>query len=416
MLPICRNSCSAARRCATAAGPSLTISRLRAASRCKCAARCRLPSASAFSASWAKSRAASAGCPTAKRRCASISRGSRAAPSALRGPKSGGPSRIRPRRRGRPVRKRMASSPELSVEIASVQVRIFSLVLGLQHPDRGRGRGTDDRAAEDEETGMRHHPVGGPQPLRHGLGVTQEHLAYCDEFESLAAHRDEQLGDLIGGGHEAAEETAALQGAVSLAGEVPRVWHVQKERVNVRLVEAGGDIAQLEGDAVGKADALEVLAGEVLHVLAHLVADHAPGWSYSLRQHGRQPAAAGPGLEHGDAGTHGKLHQNETNVLWVKDLRVALDLADQIVGGGLQQEEGVALVGEDFGAEGPADEGVVLKDAAMRVQLLAGGEPEDEMFVVALDQLNDVACLGRYHETNVPREDPIRGRLYFIPG
>src|SRR5579859_3564039 len=81
-------------------------------------------------------------------------------------------------------------------------------------------------------------------------------------------------------------------------------------------------------------------------------------------------------------------------------------MPDQLVVGGLNQKKRVAQVRQDLAAQLLADQVVVLEDAAVRFQPLAGGQPQNEILVVPPNQLNDVACVGYGHRSRIIPDGP----------
>jgi hypothetical protein len=87
--------------------------------------------------------------------------------------------------------------------------------------------------------------------------------------------------------------------------------------------------------------------------------------------------------------THGD--ENEADIFGVKDLGGAGQVDEQVSKRGLQQEERRAIMTEDLCAPSPANEIIVLQDAAMRLEFSARFQRDDEMFVTQTDELGKVA-------------------------
>ena len=89
-------------------------------------------------------------------------------------------------------------------------------------------------------------------------------------------------------------------------------------------------------------------------------------------------------------------HENETDILWIQNLRVAREIDENILNLSLKKKKRRAHVTEHLRAPGFADEFVVIQDAAMGLKIAACFESKNKVFVIEADQLCEVAitCNG----------------------
>ncbi len=260
---------------------------------------------------------------------------------------------------------------------------------------------------------MRDHAVGGTQARGLGFVVSQQNFTHFDKCKIILAQGLQDFLHLIEGRHQATEESAGLERRADLRDVVVRIRHVEEERVGVGFVEALRDVAQFEVDARGEPEAFDILDGEILRIGFDLVRDDASLVADSIRERGRHRAGAGTGFHHFLTGSHAHRHKDEADVFRVHDLRGARQVGEQVCERGLQEEERRAEVTEHLCAPCLADQVVVLQDAAMRFELCASLEGEDEMFVPQADELDQVAVAhGGY--VSVEGHEVILSRLILL--
>lgn len=238
---------------------------------------------------------------------------------------------------------------------------------------------------------MRDHAVGGTQARGFGFEIAQQNFAHFYEGEIILPQRLQHFFHLVERRHETAQESAGLERRADLRNIVVWIRHVEEERVGVGFVEALRNVAQFEVYARGEPKAVEIFPREVLRVGLDLVRDHAPRIADRVCQRGGHRAGARTGFHHCLTGSHAHRHEDEADILRVHDLRGAWQVGEQVCERGLQEEERRAEVTEYLRAPRFADQIVVLQNAAMRFELCARLEGEDEMFMPQADELNEIA-------------------------
>src|SRR5581483_6351206 len=155
----------------------------------------------------------------------------------------------------------------------------------------------------------------GPAPL--------DDLQRAQVVEAVLAERLVRQLHLRHEGAVGAEVAVAPQGLARGGDGVPRVGHVEDDRVDVALLDALGDIALLDLHQGGEAALLQVAARPVDEVGADLVGEDAPRGRHGPGQRGGERAAADAGLDDAAAGAHVALEEDAAGVLGEDDLRLA---------------------------------------------------------------------------------------------
>lgn len=241
---------------------------------------------------------------------------------------------------------------------------------------------------------MRDHAVCWTQARGFGFEIAQQNFAHFYEGEIILPQRLQHFFHLVERRHETAQESAGLERRADLGDVVVRIRHVEEERVGVGFIEALRDVAQFEVYARGEPKAFEILDGEVLRIGFDLVRDHASLAANGVGKRGGHRTGARTGFHHFLTGSDAHRHKDVADVFRVHDLRGARQVDEQICERGLEEEERRAEVTEYLRAPRFADQIVVLQNAAMRFELCARLEGEDEMFMPQADELRKVAVAG----------------------
>jgi hypothetical protein len=89
-------------------------------------------------------------------------------------------------------------------------------------------------------------------------------------------------------------------------------------------------------------------------------------------------------------GPDAERHQDESDILWVKDLRCSWKAQQEFGKRGLEQEERRPHVAEHLGSPTPADHLIVSKDTSVRLQFAPDRKCDDEALVPETHQLRKV--------------------------
>src|SRR5258706_4451660 len=146
----------------------------------------------------------------------------------------------------------------------------------------------------------------------------------------------QSLFDLVERGAEGAEESAGLEGGTNLFDIVVWILHVEEERVGLSFVETLLDVAQFEVHARSESHALHIFPLEILHIRSLLIGCHASFGPNSGREGDRHGSGTSAGFHNILTGGEPDLKEGKADIFWIKNLRGARQIDQQIPNGGLQ--------------------------------------------------------------------------------
>ena len=201
----------------------------------------------------------------------------------------------------------------------------------------------------------------------------------------LCAHRLDGPGQLGDGRDVDDQHPAGHQQPGDRLQDVPRCQHVEHGTVHrcpgkVGVGDVGDDQPPVRG--IGTEERRDIAPGVLGVVVADLVRDHLPVGSDRAQQRTGQRAGSGTGLQHRGAGKDVALVDDLRGVLGVDHLRTARHRHHVVHQQWPQHQKRVAAGGLDHAALRQTDHVVVRDDAAVGVELSAGGE--DHRVVPAL--------------------------------
>ena len=222
-----------------------------------------------------------------------------------------------------------------------------------------------------------------------------------------ASERAAELRGLVDGRQVHEEDAAGAQRGRGVRQDAPRLGHIEQDPVEIALVDAFGDVADLDAVVrVGADERGDVGPGPGSEVVTQLVADDGRAGP----QHGhRQCAGPDAGFEDALAGGDVGGDQDGAEVLRIDDLRPTRHLEDDVGQRRAQDEERAAGRPDDGRPLVEADDVVVGDDPGVRVEHRSRDESDEVVAVLGVDQEDPLARGdGRWHVGQVPEGSPRR--------
>ncbi len=238
-----------------------------------------------------------------------------------------------------------------------------------------------------------------PQPCGDWLVGPQKQFLDGDLHETMLFQGGDELADLVCGGHDAAEEAAGLQRLPCLRQIPPGLSQIEETGVNISLVEACGDVGQLQIDIIEQSDALQIAAGQGQHLGTLLVGVDSTVRHHGARQCQREPTAAGACFHDATTWVAVKPHGDVGGVFGEDDLRHPLDALDEVIGRGFQCQEGMADLSVQRAPQRLSDELIVVQQAAVGMPLASGFEPDQKALAIIADEQDEITSLGGSHRS-----------------
>jgi len=185
---------------------------------------------------------------------------------------------------------------------------------------------------------------------------------------------------------------------------IPGIGEIQEDGVGTSLIEAVGDIPDLEIHPVDNAPLLAVTPCQLGELLPLLVGDDLSRIADEVGQNRGQTPGTGAALDHKSPGEDIERYQDKTDILGVKDLGLSPDPAAELLYVRAQEAEGLPQVGIDPTSERFPNK-VVMQDLTESCILSTTGDYlDDEAVPLGWGPYEDqIALLYELFHTLSPR-------------